>query len=168
MGGGMGGGRAMAAPSMGGGAGFSRGSFAAAPTGAPAARSFAAAPAGTNFARGGNFAATNVAAPVAGRTWNGGNTAWNGNWHGGRFHHHHGFFPGAAFATGVALGSAYAYGPDYYYDDYAYGPDYTYGTDVAVVPDTGVDASYCAQRYRSWDPASQTYLGYDGQRHPCP
>ena len=29
------------------------------------------------------------------------------------------------------------------------------------------DASYCAQRYRSYDPQSQTYLGYDGQRHPC-
>jgi hypothetical protein len=28
--------------------------------------------------------------------------------------------------------------------------------------------SYCAQRYRSYDPASGTYLGYDGMRHPCP
>ena len=27
---------------------------------------------------------------------------------------------------------------------------------------------YCAQRYRSYDPASGTYLGYDGLRHPCP
>ena len=25
----------------------------------------------------------------------------------------------------------------------------------------------CSQRYRSFDPASGTYLGYDGQRHPC-
>jgi hypothetical protein len=24
------------------------------------------------------------------------------------------------------------------------------------------------QRYKSYDPASGTYLGYDGQRHPCP
>ena len=32
----------------------------------------------------------------------------------------------------------------------------------------GGDASYCAQRYRSWDPASGTYLGFDGMRHPCP
>jgi BA14K-like protein len=29
------------------------------------------------------------------------------------------------------------------------------------------DASYCAQRYRSYDPASGTYMGYDGRRHPC-
>jgi hypothetical protein len=28
--------------------------------------------------------------------------------------------------------------------------------------------SYCAQRYRSYDPASGTFMGYDGQRHPCP
>jgi hypothetical protein len=27
---------------------------------------------------------------------------------------------------------------------------------------------YCSQRYRSYDPASGTYLGYDGNRHPCP
>jgi hypothetical protein len=26
---------------------------------------------------------------------------------------------------------------------------------------------YCAQRYRSYDPASGTYIGYDGRRHPC-
>ncbi|WP_136625941.1 BA14K family protein, partial [Bradyrhizobium macuxiense] len=44
-----------------------------------------------------------------------------------------------------------------YYDDSA---------PVAVAPDA--DASYCAQRYRSYDPASGTYLGYDGRRHPCP
>ena len=28
--------------------------------------------------------------------------------------------------------------------------------------------AYCAQRFRSYDPASGTYLGYDGMRHPCP
>jgi hypothetical protein len=27
---------------------------------------------------------------------------------------------------------------------------------------------YCAQRYRSYDPASGTFLGFDGLRHPCP
>jgi hypothetical protein len=27
---------------------------------------------------------------------------------------------------------------------------------------------YCMQRYRSYDPGSGTYLGYDGIRHPCP
>ena len=31
----------------------------------------------------------------------------------------------------------------------------------------GGDVGYCQQRYRSYDPASGTYLGYDGLRHPC-
>jgi hypothetical protein len=28
--------------------------------------------------------------------------------------------------------------------------------------------AYCESRYRSYDRASGTYLGYDGRRHPCP
>ncbi|WP_114944193.1 BA14K family protein [Microvirga calopogonii] len=32
----------------------------------------------------------------------------------------------------------------------------------------GSAAGYCAQRFKSYDPASGTYLGYDGLRHPCP
>jgi hypothetical protein len=30
-----------------------------------------------------------------------------------------------------------------------------------------LDDGYCAQRYRSYDPVSGTYMGYDGQRHSC-
>ena len=115
---------------------------------------------------------------MAGTAWNGGRTAWNGNngaWHGG-FHHHR-FFPGA-FAAGVAVGAlgSYAYygGPDYSYDS-GYGDTYydngyyDDGATVAVAPGAaGTDASYCARRYQSYDPASGTYLGYDGLRHPCP
>ena len=33
-------------------------------------------------------------------------------------------------------------------------------------PDDAV--RYCMRRYRSYDPASGTYVGYDGLRHPCP
>jgi hypothetical protein len=29
-------------------------------------------------------------------------------------------------------------------------------------------AAYCAERFRTYDPASATYMGYDGMRHPCP
>ncbi len=29
------------------------------------------------------------------------------------------------------------------------------------------DVSTCAQRHRSYDPESGTFLGYDGHRHPC-
>jgi hypothetical protein len=32
----------------------------------------------------------------------------------------------------------------------------------------GDPIAYCMQRYRSYDPASQTFLGFDGLRHPCP
>lgn len=28
--------------------------------------------------------------------------------------------------------------------------------------------AYCSQRYRSYDPASRTYLNNDGNRYPCP
>ena len=28
-------------------------------------------------------------------------------------------------------------------------------------------AAYCAQRYRSYDPASNTFLARDGNRYPC-
>ena len=35
-----------------------------------------------------------------------------------------------------------------------------------AAPDPAI--SYCMQRFKSYDPASMTYLGYDGLRHPCP
>ena len=30
------------------------------------------------------------------------------------------------------------------------------------------DVAYCTQRFRSYDPGTGTYMGYDGARHPCP
>lgn len=36
-----------------------------------------------------------------------------------------------------------------------------------VVPGTGPWYAYCQQKYRSFDIASGTYLGYDGLRHQC-
>lgn len=30
------------------------------------------------------------------------------------------------------------------------------------------DIAYCARRFRSYEPDSQTYLGRDGRRHTCP
>jgi hypothetical protein len=87
---------------------------------------------------------------------------------------HHGGDAGAAIAAGILgdliLGgiAASQYGgtyypyyyptPGYYYGPPPgyYGPGYT--------PDW---MAYCAGRYRSFDPASGTYLGYDGMRHYC-
>ena len=68
----------------------------------------------------------------------------------------------------------YAYGPGYGYNDYGYG-DYGYNAAPAVVvaPPAAVVAqgygtrgniAYCEARFRSYDPASGTYLGYDGIR----
>ncbi|WP_018261242.1 BA14K family protein [Methylobacterium sp. WSM2598] len=38
-----------------------------------------------------------------------------------------------------------------------------------VVVQGGPEAvAACARRFRSYDPASGTYLGHDGVRHPCP
>jgi hypothetical protein len=77
-------------------------------------------------------------------------------------------------AAGAIIGGAVAasrpwYGYDYdtdyspgYYS-YGYAPGYS---DYGYAPDQ--DAAYCAQRFRSYDPASGTYLGFDGYRHPCP
>ena len=39
---------------------------------------------------------------------------------------------------------------------------------VAPPPGGGDAVAYCMQTYRSYDPRSGTYLGYDGYRHPCP
>jgi hypothetical protein len=64
---------------------------------------------------------------------------------------------------------ALAYFDGYYGDDYA--SDYFDQPYVVyqpyVVSSDANDAGYCAQRYKSDDPPSGTYLGYDGLRHPC-
>ena len=69
--------------------------------------------------------------------------------------------------------NGYGYGPGYYGGGPTYAPGYyddQYSDDgaVAAVPAGGDDAAYCMQTYKSYDPQSGTYLGYDGQRHPCP
>ena len=80
--------------------------------------------------------------------------------HGG-YHHrdrgHHGGNVGAGifgFAAGAILGGALAAQPRYYGSGYAYAP--------------GRSVAWCESHYRSYDPRSGTYLGYDGYRHPCP
>jgi hypothetical protein len=109
-------------------------------------------------------------------------------WHGGR-----GVGIGAGFVAGAVIGGAiagsrpygygYGYGPGPYgYSAYAT-PGYVQqgyvdqgyvdqGDEgyVAVAPggDGGSVVAYCAQRYRSYDPASGSFLGFDGLRHPCP
>jgi hypothetical protein len=109
-------------------------------------------------------------------------SAGYGGWNGGYRHRRSGFFPGAVVGAviGGALASSYpyyGYGSDYYdtgYYDTGYYDDPGFYGDAAVVaavpaPVGGDDAvAYCMQTYQSYDPASGTYLGYDGLRHPCP
>ena|ERR1700722_10799999 len=74
---------------------------------------------------------------------------------GSAVHRNHG-----AFISGSVVGAVGFYDEGYYED----GP-------VAVSPgpaggDDGV--AWCMQTYRSYDPRSRTYVGFDGDRHPCP
>ena len=67
-----------------------------------------------------------------------------------------------AIVGGIVAGSAgpvYAAPPPPVY----YAPAPVYGPP----PGGDVDA-YCFSRYRSYDPVSGTYMGYDGIRRPCP
>ena len=101
----------------------------------------------------------------------------------------------AGVVAGAVVGSAVAasaYGP-YYPGPYypapapAYGypaypaPAYGYPPPVAGPPggypqqapgassqSAGDPVAYCMQRYRSYNPQTGTYLGTNGQRHPCP
>jgi hypothetical protein len=84
-----------------------------------------------------------------------------------RWHHHHHHWHGggvgagiAGFAAGALIGGALAASqPNYYY-----APGYVY----APAPSYAPSVAWCERHYRSYDPASGTYLGYDGVRHPCP
>jgi len=86
-------------------------------------------------------------------------------------------------AAGALIGGAAAYPYSYdngYYDGSYYGTPGYYSPPPAEAPYSeeapeGYDgasnadaAEYCAQRFQSYDPASGTYLGYDGIRRPCP
>jgi hypothetical protein len=85
------------------------------------------------------------------------------------FHHRRFFAPGLAFGAGLALGGFPYYDP-YYYDSGYYGsgyydPGYYGDAPVNASPDA---VSYCMQRFRTYDPASGTYIGRGGVRRPCP
>ena len=45
-------------------------------------------------------------------------------------------------------------------------PDYYFVPGRCYVPEDDVD--YCMRRFKSYDPRTGSYLGYDGHRHPCP
>lgn len=76
---------------------------------------------------------------------------------------------GAGVAAGVIggaiIGSAIANSRPYYYVPPPY---YAPPARHYYAPPPGDAVAYCMRRFRSYDPRSGTYLGYDGYRHPCP
>jgi hypothetical protein len=106
---------------------------------------------------------------------------WRRGWGGGGWGYRRGWGwggVGAGFVAGAVIGSALA-SPYYGYDPYYPGPyvgppgPVVYGAPgpayaVPVAPVAGDAVAYCMQRFKSYDPRSGTYLGYDGARHPCP
>ncbi len=71
---------------------------------------------------------------------------------------------GIGIATGALIGGAIAaQSAPRYYDP----PRYYYGPPPAVVVEED-EIEYCMSRFRSYDPRSGTYMGYDGIRRPCP
>jgi BA14K-like protein len=150
-----GGGPAVARPAFGGGGARPTFSSGARPT----------------FGGGGAITRPTPSGPAVATGPRYGGGGWHGGYRGGYRHHGYGggFIPGAV--AGAVIGGALAsssygyYGPSYGYYDDGYYDDGA----VAVAPPVGDDSvAYCMQRYKSYDPASGTYLGYDGQRHPCP
>ncbi len=76
----------------------------------------------------------------------------------------------AALAAGALIGGAIASQNQGYYpvETYPVYADPGYGYQVPAGYSGGGSVAYCEQTYRSYNPASGTYLGYDGFRHPCP
>jgi hypothetical protein len=98
-----------------------------------------------------------TAGPASAAPW-----GWRGGW---------GWGPGA-IAGGIVGGALAAatsplWAPGYYgyAPGYAYAPGYTYDY---VAPTGGGSVGWCEAHYRSYNPATGTFLGYDGRYHPCP
>jgi hypothetical protein len=66
-------------------------------------------------------------------------------------HRHHGY-GGTAAGVGIGLAAGAILG----------------GAIAASQAQAQQNAACCAQRYRSYDPRSGTYLNRDGNRYPCP
>ncbi len=90
-------------------------------------------------------------------------------WRGGR--HRGGGGAGVGIGLGIAgalIGGAIV-GATQPYGYGGYPPGYGYGGPAGAPAYVGDDAiAYCQQRFRSYDPNSGTYNGFDGFRHRCP
>lgn len=57
-------------------------------------------------------------------------------------------------------------GGAYYNYSPGYGSEQGFGAPMQPAAGSAIEA--CQMRFRSFDPASGTYMGFDGIRHPCP
>lgn len=102
---------------------------------------------------------------------------WDRRWH--RHRHRDGSWVGAGIAglaAGALLGGIIAgprsyvapgyYAPGYYAPGY-YDPPRVVYSPGRYQPWSAAWYSYCEARYRSFDPRSGTFMGYDGRRHFC-
>jgi hypothetical protein len=69
---------------------------------------------------------------------------------------------GAAALAPTSASAWWFDGPGVYHHDWF---DWGYRYSYVNAADT---IAYCARKYRSYDPASGTFLGNDGMRHYCP
>jgi hypothetical protein len=101
------------------------------------------------------------AAPASAQWRHGGGGGWHGQWHGGGT----GFPQGGALLGGAILGGVLGglLAPN---PVYVAPPVYVQPPVYAQPPIDPV--AYCAARFRSYNPATGLYLGFDGAYHPCP
>ena len=85
---------------------------------------------------------------------------YRGRYYGNRYPYRRYPYYGYGYGDGYGYGSSWiGFGVPFFgfgYDDYGYD---NYGG--------GGHVRWCLNRYRSYDPRSDTYLGYDGHRHFC-
>ena len=112
---------------------------------------------------GGGFHGGGFHGGYGGGGWGGGYGGGYGGW-GGGYGYGDGYgYGGAALGLGLLGGAILGSQYPYYGSGYATYPQATYPQDGGAV-----STASCASRFKSYNPATGTYLGYDGLRHPCP
>jgi hypothetical protein len=161
---------ALLLPVMSPGESFAQDSRLAARQGGGAARQSG----GGNFAArqsGGSGLVARQGGGAPGQRFSGGG-GYRGGYNGGyRRDGRGGFIPGAvagAVVGGAIASQGYYGGPGYYAPGYSNDQYFDDSAAVAAGPPGDDAVAYCMQTYRSYDPQSGTYLGFDGQQHPCP
>lgn len=104
------------------------------------------------------IAASKPAAPTEVR-WHGYHRGWHRGGYYGRGYYGRGYYGrGYGYRRGVGAGIA------------GLAAGAIIGGAIASQANRSDDNSvaYCERRFKSYDPSSGTYLGYDGDRHPCP